>query len=315
MSGQGVRDRPASVRGAAPAELTIDPRILARMRSVRHDRHRRRWRTAVALLALATLGALAWVLSRSPLLAVRQVDVVGATHTGRAAVVATSGLAQGRPMLGVDGAAIGRRLLALPWVARAQVTRHWPHSVTIAVAERHPVAQLAGPGGQVAVVDQEGRVLVTGPDLASLGVAGVESLPRVLDSPLAGPAGSRLDTGVARALAELPALTAALSRPGAPGAAAAGGGGAAGAGGASEIRRIAAVWPATDGSLRVVLSPGPITVIVGSPVGLDAKAVALRSLLAQVPPGMAATIDVRVVDAPVLTSGKIGTMVSTTQRG
>ena len=311
MSGQDVRDRPVPLRsgpparGAARTELTIDPRILARLLSVRHDRRRRRWRMAVAFLALATLAALAWALARSPLLAVRQLEVVGAVHTGKPAVLAASGVVRGRPVLDVGAATIGRRLLALPWVVRVQVTRQWPHTVTIRVTERSPVALVGGPGGQVAVVDQTGRVLVTGPNLAALGLPGADSLPRVLDSPPAGPPGSVLGPGVGRALIVLPTLTAALSGPVSP----------AGSGAAPEVRRIAAVSLGTDGSLRVVLSPGPVTVLVGNTAGLDAKVVAVRSLLAQVPPGMAATIDVRVVDAPVLTAGKIGTMVSTTQRG
>jgi hypothetical protein len=75
------------------------------------------------------------------------------------------------------------------------------------------------------------------------------------------------------------------------------------------------VLRAPDGSLSAILSPGPISVVFGSADRLAAKLMAARSLLAQVPPGMSATIDVRVVDAPVLTNEKIGTMVSTTQRG
>ncbi|HEX3539447.1 MAG TPA: FtsQ-type POTRA domain-containing protein [Acidimicrobiales bacterium] len=326
MNSQDVRDRPAPGNVRAPAGVTIDPRILARLVSVRHDRRRRRWRLAVALLAVATLGVLAWLVTRSPLLAVRRVDVVGAAHTGRPAVVAASGLSRGRPMVDVDGATIARALLALPWVARVQVVRHWPHTVTIRVAERRPVAQLADAGRQVALVDQDGRVLVTGPNAAAVGVPAAASLPLLLDSPPAGPPGSRLGPGVAPVLAVLPPLTAALSGPvphagpagPAPAPAPAGGTGAGAAPAAPAgpgLWRITAVLRGSDGSLEALLSPGPITVVLGTTTALDAKAAALPSLLAQVPPGTAATIDVRVVDAPVLTGGKIGTMVSTTQRG
>ena len=38
------------------------------------------------------------------------------------------------------------RVEALPFIATAQVRRHWPDGVQIAVTERVPVVQMAGPG-------------------------------------------------------------------------------------------------------------------------------------------------------------------------
>jgi hypothetical protein len=55
--------------------------------------------------------------------------------------------------------------------------------------------------------------------------------------------------------------------------------------------------------------------VFGSADELAAKVVAARALVARITPGTAATVDVRVVDAPVLTNERNSSMVSTTQRG
>jgi cell division protein FtsQ len=127
------------------------------------------------VLGAAALAAGGWFLLHSPLLSARVVRVEGSVHTSRARIVAVAGLAHEPPLIDVDPGAAAARLEALPWVARATVTREWPDGVEVRVVERRPVAVLpttaAGPRAKPgaaparapeepwALVDRSGRVL------------------------------------------------------------------------------------------------------------------------------------------------------------
>jgi hypothetical protein len=136
----------------------------------RQEGHRRlRWLLAVAVVA--ALCAAGFGVVRSPLLAVETVQVSGATHETEAQVIAASGLGAHPPMLGLDTAAVTRRIDALPWVSSVRVATRWPSTVTVDVAERSAVAVVAldvvGPtavaavaaGAPTVLVDDTGRVL------------------------------------------------------------------------------------------------------------------------------------------------------------
>lgn len=113
----------------------------------------------IAALLLVTLGFGArWVLHTS-YFSVEDVRVTGNLHETRAQVVAASGLDGHPAMVDVDSATVARRLESLTWVARARVSLHWPHSVSIALTERVPVAVARGPGGRLELVDRTGRAL------------------------------------------------------------------------------------------------------------------------------------------------------------
>jgi cell division protein FtsQ len=273
---------------APKPELPIDPRVLARWVSVRQDKAKRRWRAATIALSLVTVLVGVWILARSPLLAVRHVDLRGGSHTTRREVLVAAGLDHRRPMLSVDAARVRRGVAALPWVATVAVGRHWPASVTISITERVPVAQMTGPAGQKVVVDGQGRVLATvGP-----GPAALLTLPQIQGGPSAGLAGTSVTATAGAALALLGAVTS-----------------------PALAGQLTAVTQAPDGMLRATFSPGPVTIVFGSADELAAKVVAARALVARITPGTAATVDVRVVDAPVLTNERNSSMVSTTQRG
>lgn len=291
MPGLTVRERPTAAR---QPEVRIDPRILARLVAVRRDQRRRHWRVLTVAVAVATALVGAWLAVRSPLLAVRRIKVFGADHTTPSEVLAASGLDRPRPMLDIDGGEIARRVMALPWVAQVAVHRRWPTTVTITIGERVPRAQVNGPAGQAAVVDGEGRVLATGGVAAQLLASQSPALPHLLGVGAAGAAGTTLARGATPALELLQALA------------------------ASPIAAnvvLTAVMESDDGTLSATVSPGQVVVVFGSTDQLTDKVIAARTLLAQLRPGTSATIDVQVVDDPVLTSGKNGTMVSTTQRG
>lgn len=303
MSGLQTRDRPGVL---GRDDLPIDPRIVARWVSVRRDESRRRRRWAMGVLAAVSAVVGVWILAHSSVLSVRHVVVRGTTRTTRASVLAAARVDH-RPMVDVDQDALQRRIGALPWIATATVHRRWPATVTIDVVERSPAAQVAAIAGQPAVVDATGRVLAVGPDAAAVLAAARPALPVLQGVPQAAVAGSTV-TGVAReALTVLAALVVKPSPPG--------------PGGAGFT--VTSVTTEADGTISTALAPGPVHAVFGTTDQLDAKVLALRTVLAQATAGAiggGATIDVRVADAPVLTNGvltdgKKSSSVSTTQRG
>ncbi|MDQ6613257.1 MAG: FtsQ-type POTRA domain-containing protein [Actinomycetota bacterium] len=296
MSGVQMRDRPNSPH----AHLPIDPRMAERWVSVRRDHIRRRQRTAIGVMVAVSAVAGAWVLAHSQVLAVHQVVVRGTGHTSRSGVLVAAGGLDGRtPMLDVDRGGIERRVAALPWVARVRVRRHWPTTVTIDITERGAVAQVAATAGQPAVVDTDGRVLAVGGDASTVLGGAHPALPILQGGPLVGPPGTPM-AGAARAA--LRVLLALRAPP--PGHLRGG-----------EAVTVTSVTQADGGMVSASLAPGSISVIFGSTDELDAKVIALRSVLTQLAPGAVAGIDVRVADAPVLTGGSKSSIVSTTQRG
>jgi cell division septal protein FtsQ len=157
-SGTTTRDR---ARGGRPGDDVPSP--VTSLRSRRRSRRRLspRRRLLVTLATVLVLGGLvAWVLLGSPLLAVRAVQVDGADGLSEEQVVATAGIAEGTPLVRVDTEAAAARVAALPQVASVEVTRGWPNTVVVTLAERVPVAVVAD-GGTRRLVDATGLVFDT----------------------------------------------------------------------------------------------------------------------------------------------------------
>jgi cell division protein FtsQ len=116
------------------------------------------WRPALfALAAAVVIGAGAWILYGTSLLAVRQIEVSGSTIAGPEAVLAAAGVVEGTPLLRVDTDDVAHRVGTLPSVAQVDVRRSWPDTLVITVTERAAVAVVAQPGG-FAVLDATGVV-------------------------------------------------------------------------------------------------------------------------------------------------------------
>jgi cell division protein FtsQ len=146
--------------GSSPATLVVEPRMRDRRLGVERDHSRRRLRRLLWVIGVAlALAALAAVPFTS-LLDVDRIEIAGAGQTPENAVLEASRIAPGDPMVTLDTAAAEQRIGELPWIANAEVSRDWPGTVRIAVAERAPVA-IVGLGDEdgTAVVDAEGRVL------------------------------------------------------------------------------------------------------------------------------------------------------------
>jgi cell division protein FtsQ len=153
--------RPTPVGAAAAASPTaVDPRIKRRWIEVRRDEGRRRLRVLVASLAVMGMVVGAVGATRSPVLDVDHVLLVGGTHTTAAQARHAARLDHHPQLVDVDTAAIARRVEALPWVQTAHAEKQWPATVKVTITERVPVASIAVPATpRWALVDGSGRVL------------------------------------------------------------------------------------------------------------------------------------------------------------
>lgn len=219
--------------------------------------------------SVVAVGALAWVLLLSPVLALdtAQVRVTGAgTVVAVEQVQAVVDVEGGTPLTRLDTAALRTALLDVPGVRDATVSRDWPHGLTVALVSREPVAAVPEeaeadvvPG--YALVDSEG-VQVGRAD------APPEGLP-VVDVPLGE---SRI---LAAALGVLEALPEAL------------------------LADVGSVSAGTQDTVRFVLRDGA-EVEWGSAQDGDLKAAVLQALRAAPETAGSARYDVSAPTMPVV---------------
>ncbi len=143
-----------------------DPRISRRRKAVARTRRRRLITRASVVLVL---GVAVWALAFSPLLKVRRVRLVGATHTTASEVATVADLDSDDNLLLLSTAEVEQRTETLPWVERAEVARVLPGTVRIRIVERRP-AVLVSLGAARWTVDVRGRVLQAGAARAGLPV-------------------------------------------------------------------------------------------------------------------------------------------------
>jgi cell division protein FtsQ len=126
---------------------------------------RRQWRRrlralrpyAVGLLVVGLVGFAVWAVFFSTWLAVDDVEVDGAELLTADEVVSTADIQLGTPLARVDLDDVTERIEDIPEVAEASVHRSWPHTVTITVTERTPLAAVRQ-RGEWWVMDREGVV-------------------------------------------------------------------------------------------------------------------------------------------------------------
>jgi cell division protein FtsQ len=247
----------------------IDPRIRQRRITVRREEGRRRLRLLVGVITVSGLVLGGWGATRSPLLDVDGIDVVGASRTPREDLVAASGIRFGQAMVDIDEEGAVDGVSSLPWVQSATVARRWPDSVVIEIVERAPVAAAPAAGAGWAVVDATGQVLAVQASSPSdlLALDGIAP---------AGAPGSALGGSAAELLAVAAAVPADL-RP-----------------------RVSAVQTSDQGGVELRLNPVG-TVRLGPPRQLDEKFRAALTVLGQVDTQSLSMLDVRIPESPVLT--------------
>lgn len=167
-TGSTTRDRSRRPRrgtaptgGAAPVTSLRSRRGGSRRTGAARRTVTPRGRLVVVAVGLALVVALAaWALLASPLLAVRTVRVDGAVALSEAQVVSVAGIEEGTPLARVDTGAAAARVARLPQVDSVEVTRGWPGTVVVTLAERVPVAVVEEAGTRQ-LIDARGVVFDT----------------------------------------------------------------------------------------------------------------------------------------------------------
>ncbi|MHB1067114.1 MAG: cell division protein FtsQ/DivIB [Candidatus Nanopelagicales bacterium] len=121
----------------------------------RSGRRRRLLRALVILLIVGLSAAMLWVVGFSPVLAAKEVRVVGVEGVAADQVRSVAAIPVGVPLARVDTGRAQAEVLALPWVATAEIRRGWPSEVVIAVEARVAIAAVAGTAD---AVDASGAV-------------------------------------------------------------------------------------------------------------------------------------------------------------
>jgi cell division protein FtsQ len=131
---------------------------------------RRSLGVGLGVLAVALGGYL--IARETSLFAVDRIEVTGASPRVAGEVRQALGSVLGRPLVGLDGSAVLRKVDALPTVVRASYDRAFPHTLRITVVPEIPAAVLRrGPASWL--VSARGRVMEPLPSSA------VPRLPRI----------------------------------------------------------------------------------------------------------------------------------------
>ncbi len=257
-----------------PPTPAIDPRIRQRRVAVRRGmgRRRLRWVLAGVVVVVVVVGGLL-ALHTSPF-TTRVVVVTGPhPHTPTDTIVAAAGLSHRIPLIDVNPGASAARIEALPYVASATVSRHWPDGVGIAVTERVGVAVMAGPATSWSVVDAAGRTLAVQAARPPGPVQLVVQAPRGILAP--APVGGTLP-----AAAE-PGLGVAASLP------------------VAFAAQVTSVTVAPAGTVDLALTSG-LTVDLGTATDLRTKYEDVAAIIAHASLRGKKVIDVSVPDAPAV---------------
>lgn len=138
--------RPGSGRRPVPGTLRSAGRRVAGNKAEERDSRiraqRRRVQLRIGLLVLAVLAAIAGVvwLFRSSVFIVESVEIVGGKRLSTAQITELAALPRDVTLLRLPTKQIESRLERNPWISSAEVTRDFPDTVRIRVAERTPAA-------------------------------------------------------------------------------------------------------------------------------------------------------------------------------
>jgi cell division protein FtsQ len=222
---------------------------------------------AASIAAAMVIVATSLVVSRSSLLHLRHLEVVGTTSLTRAEVVRVAGLSSSTNVLWFDPENVERRLESDPWVANATVSRRLPATIRISVVERAPVAMIR---------DERGFTVLATDGVALSTMAADPALPEIEIV-----AGSTSRWGNAQARAAAARAIAGLDGGGRPAV-------------VGAVVRAGTLTVKLDGGTRVEF---------GEPVGIEAKAAAARRILrwAALQRASVARVNVIAPDSPTAT--------------
>ncbi len=102
------------------------------------------WVSLFALVLVLGLGLSAWL---SPVLSVREINLLGVGQLQRQEVLGALGDVQGTPLMRVDTNAAAQRVAGIARVAQVRVKRDYPSTLTVEIVERTPWAYYEGTDG------------------------------------------------------------------------------------------------------------------------------------------------------------------------
>jgi cell division protein FtsQ len=137
--------------------------MAARRRQVAEVQARSSLARLMWALVLALTAALTVWLFRSPVLAVSSISVDGFERTEIEPILAANGVVIGRPMVTVRPATVVEALLVDPRIKEASVELDWPQGVLVGIEPRRAVAW-ANLGGHWGQVGVDGVVMATAPE-------------------------------------------------------------------------------------------------------------------------------------------------------
>jgi cell division protein FtsQ len=254
--------------------VAIDPRIHQRRVDIQRLRGRRRLRWIGGALVAAALVAVVVGLVHTPWFGAQAITVTGAhPHTPEGAIVDAAGLQHHPPLISVNPGVVARRVEALPFIATARIRRHWPDGVQIAVTERVPVVQMAGPDTAWSLLDGHGRTLQVEPGrLPGLVVYIVHTATAGIPP---APVGQSLPPSAGPGLEVCRTLPPAF------------------------VGQVVSVTVAADGSISMALDSG-INVLFGTDANRIAKYTDIATILAHGTLDATSTIDVTVPESPTV---------------
>jgi cell division septal protein FtsQ len=281
----------------------MDPRIAARRALVRAEQRRRRQRYVLSVVVVAALGAATVGAVFSPLLGVRRVQVTLLGFYPTQDVARAAGVAHGKPLIEVDGAAVARRVDSVPQLGDARVRLAWPSTIDISATVRQPVAVARSSTEGWALLDSTGRVVSNTPQAP----AGLPVVVGVGQPP--PPGGWLAGTGSnATPVGGLPQGSTAMSYS------AAGTSALAGAAAALEVvdllpagmkAELLSVSVLAHGALSATIDVQgrQVPVALGDAAQLGSKVSALASVLNQVNLAGAKSVDLSVPERPAIDFG------------
>lgn len=253
----------------------IDPRIRQRRESVERSRTQKRLLWVAGAVGVAALVALGVFLLHTALFGAKVVKVTGShPNTTEAAIVQAAGLDHHPPLISVDPAAVAARVESLPFIASAQVSRHWPDGVTIHVTERVPVTTMATATTGWATLDGAGRTMAVAPTRPT-------GLPALVVHAPSGAVVPAAPVGGTVARAADPGLTVARTLP------------------PAFAAQVETVTVAADGTVSLALN-SHLAVLLGTTSDLTAKYEDVAAIIAHAPLRGAHTIDVTVPQSPTV---------------
>jgi len=254
---------------------TIDPRIRERRESVERSRTQKRLRWAAVGAGVIVLVVLAVGLLHTPWFGAKVVTVTGShPNTSTQDIETAAGVAHHPPLISVDPGPAAARVESLPFIASAQVTRHWPDAVTIHVTERVPVVAMAGPSASWSTLDGYGRTLAV--------TAGRPVLPVLIVHGPIGPV-PPAPIGATVAAPAAPGLEVARTLP------------------PAFAGQVVSITVAADSTVSLALSSN-LVVLLGTVSDLPAKYEDVAAIIARAPLRGAHTIDVTVPESPTVAS-------------